>query len=787
MRLANVSRNEKRKKKLRERAALERQREDLERLGSLCRDAVLAERYSEARTIAQEILNRDPQDHRASRAMVALSLMERDYETAASTLESLPWRKDPFIAMSLAEVSANLGRFDRSVEICRHILSAEIPVESRVSRARVQSFLRRLIGADRGRRGPAQGLPEVVRIVPPRSGSRIPRAQNIPASRSIVKEPASASGSVPPVLRLDAAPAAPPATAGTAQPRVERPAIRVEIEWEPPRLDDALPSSRESRRWARLRREFHSIDLLKGYDELLCLESLRGVDRYWFQVETAKRVLRQFHGRVLLADEVGLGKTIEAAMVVKEYLLRGVARRVLILTPPNLVEQWREELSTKFALDFAEASASRLDPAFWREAPLIISSINMAKSEKVAELVLAAEYDLVVVDEAHHLRNRSTRNWELVNALRRRFLILISATPVQNHLVELFNLLTLLRPGLFRTEQEFKRKYLSPKNPRLPRNRDELRELMSEVMIRNTRSLVDVKLPRRHAATIVVEPSAEESEFYRRLTDLLRENPCGAITRAEAARLLAPAGSSPWAAEEPLLALRERIGAPVEAAIESLRAVRSSAKVEKTVELLRARPGKKIVFAHSLKTLDLLARRLEEAGLSPVVFHGGLSRFEKDEAVRRFREEADIFLSSESGGEGRNLQFCAAMINFDLPWNPMRIEQRIGRIHRIGQEQEVFIFNLSTRGTVEEKVLQLLHEKINMFELVVGEIDGILGHFPEERDFAEVILDLWLHPGGADEADKAFSALGESLVKARDEYAETTRLDRELFGEDFQV
>lgn len=561
----------------------------------------------------------------------------------------------------------------------------------------------------------------------------------------------------------------------------------MEIEFDPPELEAPFPSGEEALRWIRLRRGLGEIDLLREYDDLLCLGSIHGIQRYWFQVETAKRVLRQFHGRVLLADEVGLGKTIEAGMVIKEYILRGLARRVLILTPPNLVEQWQEEMAGKFDLEFVEPGDRRTDPGFWRTEPLIIASINSAKSERISPHVIAAEHDLVVVDEAHHLRNRSTRNWQLVNSLHRRFLILISATPVQNNLVELFNLLTLLRPGLLKTETEFKRKYISRTNPRLPKNRDELRELMTEVMIRNTRALVDVRLPPRHATTVAVDPDPEEADVYSKLTDLLRTNPGGAISRLDAARLLPLAGSAPFALKEPLDALKDRIGPSLNPVLEALARVHGSSKIRKTVELIQARPGKKILFAHSRQSLEHLSRAFEEAGISHALFHGGLPQAGKDMAIGRFRDAVDLLLSSESGGEGRNLQFCAAMVNFDLPWNPMRIEQRIGRIHRIGQEKEVFILNLCTRGTVEEKLLRLLHEKINMFELVVGEIDGILGNLADDREFADVILELWLHPGGSEEAEKGFDALGERMVQARGEYAETLRFERELFSEDFQV
>ncbi|MGH9429767.1 MAG: SNF2-related protein, partial [Terriglobia bacterium] len=170
----------------------------------------------------------------------------------------------------------------------------------------------------------------------------------------------------------------------------------------------------------------------------------RRPEEYWYQVETARKVLKQFRGRVLLADEVGLGKTIEAGMVLKDYMLRGMAERVLVLTPATMVGQWLEEMETKFDIRFASSydNLLRRDPkAFWSQ-PRVIASIAAARRAEQFEMLRQQVYDLVIVDEAHHLKNRATNNWKLVDALQKRFLLLLSATPVQNSLVELYNLLT---------------------------------------------------------------------------------------------------------------------------------------------------------------------------------------------------------------------------------------------------------------------------------------------------------------------------------------------------------
>jgi len=145
-----------------------------------------------------------------------------------------------------------------------------------------------------------------------------------------------------------------------------------------------------------------------------------------------------------------------------------------------------------------------------------------------------------------------------------------------------------------------------------------------------------------------------------------------------------------------------------------------------------------------------------------------------------------VLLCTESGGEGRNIQFCNTLINFDVPWNPMAIEQRIGRIDRIGQQREVFVFNLVTRDTLEERILQLLDQKISMFELVVGEVGAILGGIEDDRDFAGLMLDAWLHATEASR-NEAFDALGHRLHEAKQQHEGAKALDESLFGEDFEA
>jgi SNF2 family DNA or RNA helicase len=607
-----------------------------------------------------------------------------------------------------------------------------------------------------------------------------------------------------------------------------------------------------------LHQEHARLSLLRGFDELLCLEGLHGVEHLPHQIETVRKVLRHFRGRVLLADEVGLGKTIEACLLLREYLLRGMARRVLILVPSPLVSQWHEELSSKFDLEFTipprGVAADRAE--FWSQHDRVLASLAFVKTKKRAAVVAGQPWDLVIVDEAHHCKNRSTLNWQLVNSLQRRFMFLLSATPVQNNLLELYNLLTLLAPGHLRTEADFKKKYVKRGNPRDAINRERLRSLLGEVMVRNTRSLVQLDLPPRYAQTVLAKPAGNEAELYRKLTEFLRRRGSGLVSGIEPADEPAPDAPeesipvaephvaelvkvpfSPSVAEPPVAELAgvptpvnspnsgesscndtphapvsrmqlssllaaqgshpvsvaaslERIaGADAEAAaLAHLAAsIGESAKDSRLLELVQTSQGHKLlIFVNFRRTLAHIASLFQSKGIEFSVFSGEQTAAEKDAAVAAFRDQAPIMLCTESGGEGRNLQFADTLINYDLPWNPMKIEQRIGRVHRFGQTREVFVFNLCTADSLENRILNVLNEKIRMFELVVGEVGSILGNLEDGDQFESLVLNLWLKSRDDAELEQSFESLGETLLEAQEQYVQAKELDEALFGEDYQ-
>ncbi len=539
------------------------------------------------------------------------------------------------------------------------------------------------------------------------------------------------------------------------------------------------------RAW-RLNGEAHRLSLVQGFDRLLSWPSLRGVTRYEHQERAALRVMREMRGRALLADEVGLGKTVEAGIVVKEYALRGLVRKALILTPPALRTQWQEEMREKFSLDF-EILRSSND---WESHPFLLASLDTAKREPHAAAARAIRWDMVVVDEAHRLKNSTSRNWRFVAGLHKKYMLLLTATPIQNDMDELFNLVSLLKPGQLHTYDEYLARYVATLDHRVPARVTELRGRLRDVMVRNRRG-ISFTLPPRRVHSLPVHLTPPERRLYDDVTDFVRD-----AWAAPSGRLPLPArltlivlqrefGSSTFATAQTLAKMEHSplFGLDEQARLGVLRAeaeaIRENVKAERLRSFLRSTDEKVLVFTQYLRTLEYLRRELEAEGVRVAAYHGGLSPSAKDEAVRAFRGDRQVFLSTEAGGEGRNLQFARTLVNYDLPWNPLRIEQRIGRVHRLGQEKEVHVVNLWAEDTVEAYLIELLDRKIHMFELVVGELDLILGDLDARRSFEDLLMDIWALKE-AEQRGAALSRLGESLLKARARYETVKELNESV-------
>jgi SNF2 family DNA or RNA helicase len=313
-------------------------------------------------------------------------------------------------------------------------------------------------------------------------------------------------------------------------------------------------------------------------------------------------------------------------------------------------------------------------------------------------------------------------------------------------------------------------------------------------MIRNTRAVARIRIPPRFAETVRVDPTGAEKAIYERITALVMAlNKNGTGNKLLLKHLLAEAGSSPQAVDLTLAGMLEKreLLLEHEKQIQAIRTlVRSMGDTRKNamlLKLIRGTPGKKLVFVKYRGTLEHIGAFLDWEKIPYALFHGQMANPEKDAQIERFRDAVDILVTTEIGGEGRNLQFCHQMINYDLPWNPMKIEQRIGRIHRIGQEKEVRIYNLCAADSIEDYILEILDRKINMFEMVIGEIDMVLGRVSGEKDFSEQVYDIWMQSDLADERKKAFDKLATQLKRSKTRYQTTRDLDEKLFGENYEL
>ncbi len=555
---------------------------------------------------------------------------------------------------------------------------------------------------------------------------------------------------------------------------------------------DALKEPPAERAWYELRREAERIALVPGFDRLITLDA-NAIKELPHQIDVAQRVLRDMGGRAILADEVGLGKTIEASIVYKELAVRGLARRALILTPASLVGQWQGELEEKFFERFDTPT----DPDDWQRVTKAIISHDRARTRRHAEEILRHRWDLVIVDEAHKVKSHRGATYQFIERIERDFVLLLTATPLQNDLRELYNLITLLRPGQLGTWQEFKSEHLVSGDHRQPRDPEALRALTHEVMIRTRRSSVveDLNLPPRRPRHPEVKLTRAEADLYQRTTDFLRrlyregfiqpaeqeETEDGAPRRRTKKGILQLAVihlrqrlcSSSRALAESLahLAESERISPQYRIIAQRLakraEGIKTHAKLDVLTKLLKETPDRVVVFSDHRPTIQLIEERVKKLGRQPIVYWGAHSTADRDKRIRAFHDDKrSVLIATRAGSEGRNLQFCNVLVNYDLPWNPMVVEQRIGRLHRIGQTREVHIVNLAAAGTIESYILQLLDQKIKLFELVVGELDLILGEFGGAQEFEGRLAKEWLAAESEEDFARRVATMGADIERS---------------------
>ena len=497
-----------------------------------------------------------------------------------------------------------------------------------------------------------------------------------------------------------------------------------------------------------------------SFNGLRSLEHLPHITFLDHQVKCAEQVVETMNGRAILADEVGLGKTIEAGLVLKEYMIRGMVKKALLLVPASLVNQWVTELNEKF---YIPAVAHRKNYS-WEQCDIIVSSIDTAKRSPHREAILDIDYDFLLIDEAHKLKNHKTKNYAFVRSLNKKYCLLLTATPVQNKLIEIFNLVSILKPGHLGNYESFLEQY---GKDRTQVKRDVyLKQLIQKVMIRNTRESTSLNNTSRKIETVWIDFTPEEMAVYDQISESVAS--FSTFSKITFLRELCSSREACYLSLKKTATEAEQATA-IEDVLTEIEQLPHHVKAQKAVELIKNIGDEKvIIFTEYRASQHYLQWYLQQHGITSVPFRGGFKRGKKDWMRQLFKDRAQVLIATEAGGEGINLQFCNHLINYDLPWNPMRIEQRIGRIHRYGQNKDVHIYNFAIRQTIEEHIMNLLYEKINLFEQVIGQLDDILTDL-NINDMESEIQGIYAESTSVGEAKIKLNNLSEMIKQTQGE------------------
>ena len=467
----------------------------------------------------------------------------------------------------------------------------------------------------------------------------------------------------------------------------------------------------------QLHYEMKKATLAEDFDSLQVLSYLPHMEFLDHQIETAKTVMEDMNGRAILADEVGLGKTIEAGLILKEYMIRGLVKNALLLVPASLINQWIKELQEKF---YIPAISYRKNYE-WDAYPIYVTSLDLAKRKPHRDNILKLDFDMVIVDEAHKLKNHKTLNYQFVRSLKKKYCLLLTATPIQNNLIELFNLVSILKPGYLGSYESFTKKYGKLRGDQLQDTY--LRKLVQKVMVRNRRKDTILNDVKRNVHSVWIQFTEEEQRVYDELNDFLQS--FSSLSKITFLKELCSSREACYLSLQN--SSNELLRNSCKTILEKIAALPHHAKAQKLVEMIQQLGEEKvIVFTEYRATQFYLQWYLQQHGITSVAFRGGLKRGRKQWITELFQNNIQVLIATEAGGEGINLQFCRYIINYDLPWNPMRLEQRIGRIHRYGQKHDVHIYNFAIQHTLEEHMMKLLYDKIEIFEKVIGKLDKIL-------------------------------------------------------------
>jgi SNF2 family DNA or RNA helicase len=517
---------------------------------------------------------------------------------------------------------------------------------------------------------------------------------------------------------------------------------------------DALSAGKDETVGHLLNLQARQFEIAQGQQELLSVEEIKDqIKLLDHQLQAAHRALFQMNGGALFADEVGLGKTIEVGMVLNEMDFRDTRDSFLILTPAQLAPQWQTELSEKFDLDFT----SNYDDGFvgFDAHNKIVASVDTAKGKRYRDQVLSRRWDVVVLDEAHYVRNEDTMRYKLIEDLDYGEAFFATATPIQNDITDLYNIINLIRPGMLGTRKQFENRHVANGDNAQIKRANELQNKLDNVMIRNRREETSIDFTNREVHTEVFEPSRNERALYDAVTDHVRSHYSSkdarhlvliTLQKEVVSSPFAVAGTiDRWLADnDKRLSSAERSSlSNIQSIVNDIDETTKQQRLADIVETIQGRleTTRLVVFTQFRPTQDAIADRVEELDLPAHVVNGDLSSKAKEKKVSDFEQEGGVMVATDSISEGRNMQFCNVLVNYDLPWNPMKVEQRIGRVDRIGQDREVHVFNMALQDTVEGHVLNKLFGKIDLFNQSIGGLRDILSRMEQSgSDFEQEVF-----------------------------------------------
>ena len=580
------------------------------------------------------------------------------------------------------------------------------------------------------------------------------------------------------------------------------------------------------------------------YDPLLAMNTSK-IDPLPHQIDAVYgHVLKIPRIRFLLAHDPGAGKTIMAGLIIKELKLRHLANKILIVVPGHLKDQWKRELKDKFEEQFVIADRGMVDAIYgeniWQKETQLITSIDFARQDDIASSMRSAQFDLVIVDEAHKMaaykygdKISKTGRYRLGEILssNSEHLLFLTATPHKGDNENFRLFLDLLEPGFFATSQMLEESLQKGENTLFLRQiKEDMRDFAGKPLF----------LP-RHVSTPLYGLSEPERDLYMGVTEYVK-NQFNKGLSADKKRNIGFAlmvlqrrlASSSYALWRSLQRRRDRLSTLLEdfeqsrqassnvldlddvedmseeerwkqeMLLETLsistnkdelkREIRTLdglvvaaktvidgehevklKKLKETMEELDIKDihAKILVFTESRDTLEYLEKRVKNWGYNVSTIHGGMRLPERIEAEGMFKNKSRVMIATEAAGEGINLQFCHMMINYDIPWNPNRLEQRMGRIHRYGQKYEVFVYNLIAYDTIEGRIFRRLFEKLQEIRAKMGNdrVYDIIGEIYHGKDLAQLLADAAL---GAKTEEEV---LAEMEITVDDNYIQKIRED----------